>query len=157
VANFGTNSTCSNFLGNVTSTQTKQLICSTRDRIGLDTSKMRVAVCLAPTTNTVTRVGYQNKCSGDSAATGTGVTDYTGGNSMAVCAMYPATSRSGFLNPFLGNGVVTTRVVIRIEQTSWDLAGVQAPRAVDDFSSGFEDITGGNGFPTGKNWNFCVP
>jgi len=157
VANFGSNSTCSNFLGNVNSLQSKQLICTTRDRIGLDTSKMRVAVCLAPTSHTVTRVGFNNSCSGDSAATGG--TDYTTGNSIAVCAMYPATSRSGFLNPFLGSGVVTTRVVIRIEQTSWDLAGLQAPRTgtTDDFSSGLEDVTGGNGFPTGKNWNFCVP
>jgi Flp pilus assembly protein TadG len=155
VANFGTNSTCSNFLGNVSSLQTKQLICATRDRVGLDPSKMRAAVCLAPTGHTATRVGFNNSCSGDTAASGG--TDYVTGNSMAVCAMYPATSRSGFLNPFLGSGVVTTRVVIRIEQTSWDLAGLQAPRTTDDLSSGFEDITGGNGFPSGKNWNFCVP
>ena len=159
VANFGSNSTCNTLMGSVTSTQTKQLMCTTHDRIGLDSGssiKTRVAVCLAPTAHTVTRVGYQGSCSGDSAGTNSG-TDYTSGNTLIVCAMAPATSRSGFLNPFLGNGVVTTRVAIRIESTSWDLAGVQAPRPQDDLTSGFDDITGGNGFPAGKNWNFCVP
>src|SRR3954469_14811189 len=45
VANFGTQTSCTNdsFTSSITSTETKELICSTRNRIGLDNNKMRVA------------------------------------------------------------------------------------------------------------------
>src|SRR3954447_11459066 len=49
VANFGTTPTCNNstFLPASSSTQAQSLICTTRGLIGLDASKMRVAVCVA--------------------------------------------------------------------------------------------------------------
>src|SRR3954453_15093727 len=77
VANFGTQRSCTNdsFTSSITSTETKELICSTRNRIGLDNNKMRVAVCLAPTSGTVnTRNG--GKCSADTPATVRTGTDY---------------------------------------------------------------------------------
>jgi Flp pilus assembly protein TadG len=146
VANFGTQTSCSNdsFTGSITSTQAKELICTTRNRIGLDASKMRVAVCLA-----------DNAGTGCSSNTTVPNPDYAAGRTLAVCAMYPATSRSGFLKPFLGNGVVTTRVAIRIEQTFNTASGSPLPNT-DDLKSGFEDLNGA-GFPSGKSWGFCVP
>jgi Flp pilus assembly protein TadG len=147
VANFGpqdasgnwTQTNCSNsaYTGSLTSTEAKALLCSVRNRIGLDPTKMRVAICLAQLANSTL-------CSASPA------TDYKDGNTIVVCAMYPATSRSGFLNPFLGNGVVTTRVAIRIEQTGLEQGRV----AADDLASttpSFETPL------ANKNWNFCVP
>jgi|SRR3954447_2210397 Flp pilus assembly protein TadG len=150
VANFGpqdasgnwTRTSCSNTAYIPTtfpSNEAKSLICTTRDKIGLDTSKMRIALCLASTTNAGT-------CSTTTA------TDYKDGNTLVVCAMYPATSRSGFLNPFLGNGVVTTRVAIRIEQT-----GVEQQRVATDDLISTTTPTAYETPLTGKNWNFCVP
>jgi Flp pilus assembly protein TadG len=151
VANFGTNTGCSASAntsvtpgtGAAASTEAQQLICTTRDKIGLDQSKTRVAVTLA---------GPQG-----AACPSTG-TCYSDGAELVVCAMYPATSRSGFLKPFLGNGVVTTRVAIRVEQTgqetgtaaSDDLgvpSGASAPAKYDYQEGALQ----------GKNWNFCVP
>jgi Flp pilus assembly protein TadG len=147
VANFGpqdasnnwTRTTCNNasFVSGFTSNEAKALICSTRDRIGLDASKMRVAVCLAQLANS-------SACSSNTA------TDYKDGNTLVVCAMYPATSRSGFLKPFLGNGVVTTRVAIRIEQTGLEQQRVASDDLVSSTSSYETPLTG-------KDWNFCVP
>src|SRR3954453_8008586 len=58
VSNFGTSSSCNNtgFTSSISSVQAKQLICATRDRIGLDSSRMRVAICLAPTSSSATLV-----------------------------------------------------------------------------------------------------
>ncbi len=158
VANFGAATSCSGFNSAVTSAsvEASELICSTRNRIGLDTSRMRVGVCLAATSNTQTFADAGHKCSADTP-TGQNRTDYADGNTVVVCAMYPSYSRSGFLNPFLSGGVVTTRVAIRIEQTSYELAGFSAARNQDDFTSGFEDIAGTSTFPSGKSWNFCTP
>jgi Flp pilus assembly protein TadG len=125
-----------------TSTQARSLICTTRSLIGLDQNKVRVAVCAA--TNAATT------CSTPTVPDPA----YAAGNKMVVCAIYPATSRSGFLRQFLNNGVVTTRVVIRVEQTANTGSGGVTP---DNFTTVQEDLTGGAGFPTGKNWNFCTP
>jgi Flp pilus assembly protein TadG len=145
VANFGNQTSCnnSNFIPiGTTSTQAEALICTTRNKIGLDPTKMRVAVCLASLTTA-------GACSNSSSA------DYKDGNSLVVCAMYPATSRSGFLNPFLGNGVVTTRVSIRIEQTAYENAGSQGTN--NDNLASLQEQLSGTGFPSGKSWGFCVP
>src|SRR3954471_24624706 len=54
VANFGTTASCNNsgFLPASTSTQAQSLICTTRGLIGLESNKMRVAVCVANNTAT---------------------------------------------------------------------------------------------------------
>jgi Flp pilus assembly protein TadG len=150
VANFGTQTDCGNgggaagtFTAGITSQQALKLICTTRNRIGLDTDRMRIAICLSSLTTAGT-------CSNSA------VNDYKDGNSLVVCAMYPAQSRSGFLKPFLGNGVVTTRVSIRIEQTNYEINGSQGTNS-DDLASAQESLAGTSSFPGGKNWNFCVP
>jgi len=145
VANFGTQTSCNNtaFTGTITSTQAKELICTTRNRIGLDSTKMRVGICLS-------------NLAGD-ACSGTTATDYAAGRTLVVCGMYPATSKSGFLSSFVGNGVVTTRVAIRIEQTFNTASGSPLPNT-DDLVSAFETLNpAGSSFPTGKSWSFCAP
>jgi Flp pilus assembly protein TadG len=150
VANFGTDQSCSSN-ANVTvtnsgtaSTQAQELICATRNKIGLDSSKMRVAVALAGPQGVActTNPGATNNC-------------YADGSELIVCAMYPATSRSGFLKPFLGNGVVTTRVAIRIEQTGHEIDTT----TTDDLGLpvGSAQYTYQEAALSGKNWNFCVP
>ncbi len=147
VANFGTQTSCNNTsaTSGITATQTLELLCTARNRIGLDSSKMHVAVCLQASSTSVTNGSTTNggNCSTSSS-------DYVDGQELVVCGMYPATSRSGFLNPFLGNGVVTTRVAIRIEQTYAEITNQTS--AANNLVSGFE-----TGLPSGKNWNFCVP
>lgn len=149
VANFGTNKTCaglnasgSSSAQTTASDQTLFLLCATRDRIALDSSKMKTAVCLQPSTGNTTKLTNGGMCSTDSG-------DYVDGATLAVCGMYPARSRSGFLNPFLGNGVVTTRVAIRIEQTFSEITNTVG---TNNLASGFE-----TSLPSGKDWGFCVP
>jgi Flp pilus assembly protein TadG len=144
VANFGTvNAGCNqSFIpSGTTSTQAQSLICTTRGLIGLDQNKMRIAVCVA------------NNAATDCDTSVPPNPSYAAGNKLVVCGMYPATSRTGFLKNFLNNGVVTTRVVIRIEQTASTASG---GTITDNFTTVKEDLTG-TGFPTGKNWNFCKP
>jgi Flp pilus assembly protein TadG len=147
VGNFGVTTDCGNSaLTTGLTTQTKQLICATRDRIGLDTNKMRVAVCLSD------EAAVNPQCTTDSA------THYYAGGTLVVCGMYPATSRSGFLSTFIGNGAVTTRVAIRIEQTPADQVN---PR--DASLNNLVTSNASNGRPsaetalTGKDWAFCKP
>jgi len=151
VAAFGTTTNCNNasFTGAITSVQAKELICVTRNRIGLTDAKMRVGVCLAPTPTTPAASLVNNgQCSSRTA-------DYASpGNTMIVCGMYPAVSRTGFLKNFV-NGVVTTRVAIRIEQTAY-AAGGGVGANTDDFATGLEDVTATSSFP-GKTWDFCKP
>ena len=155
VANFGSQADCGNGGGTsgvtagITSQQTLKLICTTRNRIGLDTTKMRVAVCLASLTT-------PSQCSNLSPPFVSGNPDYRDGNTLVVCGMYPATSRSGFLKPFLGSGVVTTRVAIRIEQTNYEINGSLGTNT-DDLASAQESLAGTSDFPAGKTWAFCVP
>jgi Flp pilus assembly protein TadG len=141
VANFGTTTSCNGFAPASTSTQAQALICTTRGLIGLDAPKMRVAVCVANNSATTCDSTVPPNPS------------YAAGNKLVVCAMYPATSRTGFLNQFLSNGVVTTRVVIRIEQTASTASGGSV---TDNLTTLMENLSG-TGFPSGKNWNFCKP
>jgi len=155
VANFGppvANPSCSVAAGttvtasSLASTQAQRLICTTRDRIGLDASKMRVAVTLAAP-------------GGDSCVTNTataGKNCYQDGSELVVCAMYPATSRSGILKNFLGNGAVTTRVAIRIEQTETEIGAAVSNDLGLAVGSARYDYR--EGALPGKNWDsFCNP
>lgn len=146
VANFGsvTPSCNTTFMpgGSAASTQAQSLICTTRSLIGLDQNKMRVAVCVA--TNSATT------CPDTPTVPDT---SYAAGNKLVVCAMYPATSRTGFLNQFLNNGVVTTRVVIRVEQT----ANTASNGLIQDNLTTVKENLAGAGFPANKTWDFCKP
>jgi len=143
VGNFGPASVCTNdpALPSSGSTQAQRLICTTRSLIGLDANKLKVAVCVANNTDTA--------CD----TSGPPNAKYAAGNKMVVCAMYPATSRTGFLSQFVGNRVVTTRVVIRIEQTESTIN----PSVTDNFTTLRDDLTTPPGFPTGPTWDFCKP
>jgi hypothetical protein len=117
VGTFGGNSSCSltNAGGN---TQTQQIMCLAKSRIGISDSNLRTDVIV------------------DSAG-------YTVGNSIVVCAEYPATSLSGFMQPFLNGHFVTAKVQMRIES----VAGT-AP------TSGQEDPPTSGG--SAGNWGFCT-
>jgi hypothetical protein len=158
VANFGPSSapftfsqtSCNNdaYVASSAPSEDKALICQLRNRIGLDPSKMRIGICLSNSGGTACNTNASGTLPNPA---------YTDGRTLIVCAMYPATSRSGFLNPFLSGGVVTTRVAIRIEQTYYESLGSPAGTAnVDNLTSTFEDLNT-PGIPQGKNWNFCVP
>jgi Flp pilus assembly protein TadG len=86
VANFGTQTDCGNGGGGagtltagISSQQALKLICTTRNRIGLDTNSMRIAICLAS-------LSTPGVCSNSAAS------DYKDGNTLVVCGMYPATT-----------------------------------------------------------------
>lgn len=66
---------------------TNALICKTKSRIGLDASQIKVKVSFAGT--------------------------QTVGDNLTICASYPVSSLSGQV---LGNGTVTSRVTMRLEQ-----------------------------------------
>jgi hypothetical protein len=133
VGSFGTNSTCTgNQVPGGSSSQATRLICRTRTHIGLDTSGMRVKVCLPS-------LATAGTCSTSSS-------DYQAGNNdIIVCAMYPKDSVTGLLG-FLNGGTMRERIVIRLEQTESQLNGV-----TDDMRTTQEPAL------SGANWNFCVP
>jgi len=129
VANFG-NVTCTPS-PDPTSTETHKLMCLAKDRIAINSATTRIAVVL------------------DAGG-------YADGNELVVCAMTPVNSRTKLLSPFLNGKVITTRVAMRIEQTSWELAGLSAvpsPQTtppVGDLASAQETPL------AGQTWNFCT-
>ena len=66
------------------------IVCKTKERIGLDTSKTKVGISLS----------------------GTSV-----GDSVTICATYPAFNTTGVMQPFLGGKTVSSSVTMRLEQT----------------------------------------
>ena len=135
VGNVGTNSSCT-LTGQspTTSTDATKLMCLTKDRMGLDSTNARVKI-LAVDPNT-------------------GSGSYADGNELVVCAQYPATSRTKLLSPFISGKVMTTRVSIRVEQTTWEAAGLSAapssPGSTGDMASSQESPL------PGSSWN-CNP
>jgi Flp pilus assembly protein TadG len=93
VGNFGTNQTCTGGAANTYgggNTQTQELICLTKDRIGLDNSLVRVDVVV-------------------------GGGSYAVGNPVVVCAAMPIQSLTGLFSPFLNNKYLKTKVQTRVE------------------------------------------
>jgi hypothetical protein len=83
-----------NFSGGVGScggSPTDQLVCFTKNRVGLDTTKTAVHV-IAPASPAVV------------------------GNQFAVCASYPVESLTGLLAPFLSGRFLHSEVKMRLEQ-----------------------------------------
>jgi hypothetical protein len=97
-----------------TGSDTQKLVCLTKDRIGSVGGSVSVAVRLT---------------SGDSVA--------TAGHSLLVCAAVPMRSMTGLFSPILNGRYLTSKVDMRVEQTS--------------------SITpGGDNDPTGRNWSWCT-
>jgi len=94
VADFGTDGSCT-IVGTTPAEATKQLMCLTKDRIGL------------PQVDTRVKVAFSN-------------TNEVGGG-ILVCAMYPMTSVTGTFKPVLDGRVVTTKVEMRIEKVDESL------------------------------------
>lgn len=92
VAKFGSDVGCTTTVpsGNTLGTTTKQLMCLSKDRIGLNETDTRVKVAF-PGTNQA-------------------------GNSVVVCAMYPMKSTTGMLKPVFNNRVLKAEVQMRIEK-----------------------------------------
>jgi hypothetical protein len=108
VANVGSNTSCP-VTGTTPNTDTKKLICLTKDRIGLDETKTRVKVVL------------------------TG--PYQRGTSVIVCAQHKLNSVTGMFAPVLDDRELTTKVEMRIEETAGTLAAAQeTPPAGGDWS-----------------------
>ncbi len=94
VANFGGSSSCTLTGAGAFPTPTRELMCLTKDRIGLTEADTRVKVAFVGT-NTV-------------------------GNSLLVCAQYPMSSVTGIFAPLLSGKVMRSKVEMRIEKV--DLA-----------------------------------
>ena len=75
-------------------TATRELMCTVKDRVGLDPSRLRVQISF-PTTNAE-------------------------GESMLVCTHYPLESITGMFSAILDGGVHTTEVLMRIETADED-------------------------------------
>lgn len=95
VAEFGTNSTCSITGGGSPSTDTKALVCLTKQRVGLNVAATRV------------KIDWPN--------------NYQPGDALLVCVFYPLDSMTGMFDPVLNGKSLRTRVEMRIEAIDADL------------------------------------
>jgi hypothetical protein len=99
----GSDSSCSQSWGTTPNTNTQQLTCLIKSRVGLNAVNTRVKIDFEGTT-------------------------FTPKKSLAVCVMYPIDSVTGIFDPFL-NGVFKTEVQMRIEQS---VAGVTIQEAEEN-------------------------
>jgi hypothetical protein len=98
VADFGTDASCP-VTGASPNTATHQFVCLTKDRIGLDDGDVRVKLAFDP--------AYERE------------------NDLIVCTQYPVESITGMYDAALDGRVMTSRVVMRIEEVSADLTAMQ--------------------------------
>jgi Flp pilus assembly protein TadG len=98
VANFGSTATCS-IVGSSIPDTTRQLMCLTKERIGLSEPDTRVKVAF---------VGANQV-----------------GSSLLVCAQYPMSSVTGVLDPLMSGKVLTGKVEMRIEKVDLSLAAAE--------------------------------
>jgi TadE-like protein len=92
--NCTTQSLVDSLMNAVTAGDGYDLVCFTKDRLGLDESKTRVSVWFNPQVNPT----------------------YAEGQGVVICTQYAASSISGVLNPFIQGHILSSRVEIRIEQ-----------------------------------------
>jgi hypothetical protein len=92
VANFGNTTSCSLHGTTGASIDIQKLMCTTKNRIGIDPSKIYVMVTF------------------DSS--------YDAGQGLIVCAQGPMTSLTGMFSPFLNGKFYKTKVEMNIEQKS---------------------------------------
>lgn len=100
VAKFGSDVSCTTTSANTLGTTTKQLMCLSKDRIGLNQTDTRMKVAF-PGTNQA-------------------------GNSVVVCAMYPMKSTTGILQPLFSNRILKAEVQMRIEKADSALTAAGA-------------------------------
>ena len=127
----GSDADCEGLTTSTASQQARRIMCTTRDRIGLDPDDTRIGICLRP-------VGAST-CS-------LTISDYEPDSALIVCGMYPAHSRSGLFSSFLNDEFFTTRVVMRVEQVESEIEDI-----TDDLVSAFETPL------EGQSWDFCGP
>ena len=147
VANFGTltPATSSCVLtptAPTTSSEAIELMCETKDRIGLNQTNTRVKILTVDPAS----AGCPSSCTNA----------YSDGNEIVVCAQFPVTSRSKILSPFTSGKTITTRVAARVETTSYEKASppISQPAAgtvgVGDLTSAAETSL------PGTDWSFCT-
>jgi hypothetical protein len=107
VGYFGSSTSC-NINGTGIATSTQQLMCLTKNRLGLDTTKTRIRVYF-PSTNEV-------------------------GKSLIVCTQYPMSSITGVLSPVFSSRTIKSKVEMRIEKADTSLtAGEENPLSGQDW------------------------
>jgi hypothetical protein len=92
-------------LGGSASTDATNLLCYTKDHIGLDPTKTRVSIW------------YNANC-GNSVC-------YAAGDPVIICTQYPASSTTHFFSSLLNNIVLTSKVEIRIENPDPNMTTAQ--------------------------------
>ena len=95
VANFGNSCTLNGF-SSTPSTNVQRLMCTVKNRIGLNPSEVYVKVQFDPS----------------------GSANYKVTNGLIVCAQTPMSSRTGLTSPFLDGRFLKSKVQMSIEQTS---------------------------------------
>jgi Flp pilus assembly protein TadG len=118
VGNFGTTASCS--LTGVTgspSTDVQDLMCQTKQQIGLAYANTRVKIL-----------------SGSADFTSSG--SFQKGENLIVCAEYPVDTLAKFVTPVLGTAVLKSKTSIRIETTyaSTETAGQETALSGDNWS-----------------------
>lgn len=103
-----------NFGSECVGTDAQKVVCLTKQRVGSLQGSVNAAVRLQ---------------SGDTVA--------TAGHNLVVCAVEPMSSATGMFAPLLSGRYLTSKVDMRVEQTSTLRAG-------------------GDTDPTGRNWSWCT-
>ena len=93
------------------STDATNLLCYTKNHIGLDPAKARVSIWFS-TTSCTTSTGQPQPC-------------YSAGVPVIVCTQYPASSTTHFFSSLLNNIVLTSKVEIRIENPDPNMTTAQ--------------------------------
>jgi Flp pilus assembly protein TadG len=104
VANFGTTASCGLTFTTPGSANMQKLLCLTKSRTDLTSSKMGLAVRFDPTSTS-----YPAPVSGSAAPVGNGI---------VICAATPLTSPSKLLAPVLNGKYLKTKTTMRIEKGS---------------------------------------
>jgi hypothetical protein len=98
-------------LGGSVSSDATNLLCYTKNHIGLDPTKTRVSIWFSTT--------------GCTSATGQAQPCYSAGEPVIICTQYPASSTTHFFSSLLNNMMLTSKVEIRIESPDANMTPVQ--------------------------------
>jgi hypothetical protein len=135
VANFGTMTGCLE-PGATGSPHMQNLMCLAKDQAGVGNGvKMRVRF-------TNTNLNASTELATPPGGPGTPPSGYVAGNAILICAVYPISSLTGLLQPFLNGHYAKTKAVFRIEKVS----GTPAT-----------ETGGGESDPSGAAWSWCAP
>ena len=115
VGQFGGDSSCTIY-GLAPTTATHELACLIKERAELDGADVRVRINFISTNDV--------------------------GDQLAVCALYPVDSITGFFGPALSGKTISAKVETRLEQK---------PSVHDEHLHDFTETP-----PSGANWSFCT-